>query len=47
MDTVTYLVNELLLWIAEFLERLNAFLAEVLGPHWWLGTPLEAFVPKR
>jgi len=47
MDTVTYLVNELLLWIAEFLERLNAFLAEALGPKWWLGTPLEKFAPKR
>jgi hypothetical protein len=47
MDTVIYLVNQLLLWIPELLERLDAFLGEALGPKWWLDTPLEGLVPKR
>jgi hypothetical protein len=47
VDTVVYLINRGILWIAEALEWLDAFLREKLGPKWWIGTWLEQFAPKR
>ena len=46
-DTVVYLIRTSLLWIAEMLESLSAFLVEKMGAKWWIGTPLEQFAPKR
>jgi hypothetical protein len=40
-------MNELLIWIVEFLEAVDEFLGERLGPNWWVGTKLERFAPKR
>jgi len=39
-------MNELLIWIAKFLESVDEFLRERLGPDWWIGTNLEKFAPK-
>jgi hypothetical protein len=47
VDTVVYLIKKGVLWIAEALEWLNAYLLEQLGPQWWVGTALEQFAPKR
>lgn len=47
VDTVVYLLKKLLLPHAEFCEILDIFLAEKLGPSWWVNTPLEDFAPKR
>jgi hypothetical protein len=47
IDTVIYLIKTGVLWVAELLERLNAFLVDRLGPKWWIGSPLEQFTPKR
>ena len=46
VDTVLHLIEKGLLWAAELLESLNAFLVEKFGPKWWIGTPLERFAPK-
>jgi hypothetical protein len=46
-DTVVYLIERLLLWIAIMLEALNAFLLKKLGPTWWLKTELNQFAPER
>lgn len=43
--TVIYLVERVLLWIAEMLEGLNELLLERWGPKWWLNTPLRIFTP--
>jgi hypothetical protein len=45
-DTNTYLGDTFLLPNAAFLEELDEYLAERLGPRWWVGTPLEKFAPK-
>lgn len=46
-DILVYLIKELLLWIADMLEALNALLVEKHGPKWWHNTELEKFAPKR
>jgi hypothetical protein len=46
IDTVLHLVEKGLHWIADMLEKADAFLKDKLGPQWWLGTPLEEFMPK-
>ncbi len=45
IDTVSYLLRNLL-WVAEMLEALDAFLVKKLGPRWWINTDLERFAPK-
>ncbi|MCH7688322.1 MAG: hypothetical protein IH899_16850 [Planctomycetes bacterium] len=45
VDYMIYLAKKFLLWGAEMLEALDQYLAERLGPKWWLGTPLESFAP--
>jgi len=47
IDSVIYLIEKLLFWIAEMLELLDKILAEKLGPKWWIGTELERFKTKR
>ena len=47
VDTIFYLINELLLLIPEMLETLDAFLVDKLGRKWWVGTELEPFAAKR
>ena len=46
IDTVCYLCESLLEWIAEMVERLSEYLIERNGPEWWIGTPLEQFARK-
>jgi hypothetical protein len=46
IDTVCYLIDSLLRWIAEMLEYLSAVLVERLGQQWWLDTPLARFARK-
>jgi hypothetical protein len=46
-DTLLYLAEQLLLWVAELLEGLNSYLTEKYGPSWWLNTAIEQFVQKR
>jgi hypothetical protein len=40
-DTIVYLIEQGLAWIAEMLECLNAWLCEQLGAQWWIGSPIE------
>jgi hypothetical protein len=47
IDTVVYLMEQLLLWVAELLVALNTHLTEKLGPNWWANTKIETFVRKR
>jgi len=47
IDTALYLVEKMLLWLAEMLESLDMYLVDKLGPKWWVKTPLEQFAPKR
>jgi len=47
IDTFLYLIEEGLLWIAEMLERIDAFQVKRLGPRWWLRTEIEQFAPKK
>lgn len=35
IDTITYLLENLLAWIPPFLETVDAFLVDLFGPHWW------------
>jgi hypothetical protein len=42
-DTIVYLVEKLLLWIAEMLEILNVILVQKSGPKWWEKTEVEKF----
>jgi hypothetical protein len=44
INTVIYLMEKVLLWIAEMLERLDEYLSGQCGPQWWLNTELKAFV---
>lgn len=41
-----HLIEKGLLWVADMLEGLDAFLVEKLGPNWWEGTELEKFKPE-
>lgn len=40
IDTARYLIDALLIGIAEFLERLSRWLWNRLGPNWWQGACL-------
>jgi hypothetical protein len=45
-ETVCYLIDRLLRWIAEMLELLSAVLIERLGANWWFGSPIAQFARK-
>jgi hypothetical protein len=46
IDTVLYLIERGLLWVADMLERADAWATAKLGPKYWVGTPLESFCSK-
>ena len=46
IDTVLYLIESGLLWVAEMLENLDDFLIRKLGPQWWINSEIELFAPK-
>ena len=46
-DTVLYLLDELVIWIADMLERLDAHLQQKLGPKWWKRTEIADCPPKQ
>jgi hypothetical protein len=46
-DVIVYLIRELLLWVAEMLELLDAFLLRQSGPAWWLDTEVEQFAGRN
>ena len=46
IDTVVYLIEKGLSWVAELLEKLDEWATAKLGPKYWVGTPLEPFAPK-
>lgn len=45
-DTVLYLIEKLLLWIADLLEKLDAYLTHKWEPKWWVSTELKQFEPE-
>jgi hypothetical protein len=45
VDTLVYLAEQLLLWIAEMLELLDTFLEQKQGQGWWKRTNLGSFDP--
>ena len=45
-DTIVYLMEQFLLWVAEMLERLSAHLEERWGSQWWIETNLQDFSLK-
>jgi hypothetical protein len=47
IDQILYLAEKGLLWVADVLEKLDDWLKSKFGPNYWLGTPLETFVPKK
>jgi hypothetical protein len=46
VDTIAYLMEQLLLWIAEMLELLDTLLEQKLGQGWWKRTKLRRFEPN-
>lgn len=44
-DTLIYLVQKLLLWIPEMLEKLDNFLVDTHGRKYWLNTDFGRFAP--
>jgi hypothetical protein len=47
IDTIVYLIERGLLWIADMLEKLDEFQVKKLGPQWWVNTEIEQFAPKK
>ena len=46
-DTIVYVVESVVLWIAHMLEMAHDYLTERLGPQWWVNTPIEPFSRER
>ena len=47
IDTIIYLIEKGLLWLADMLEKLDQVLAKKLGAQWWENTEIEQFAPKK
>ncbi len=47
IDTVLYLIEQGLIWIADMLEKLDQVLLKELGSQWWRGTEVEQFAPRK
>jgi hypothetical protein len=47
VDTLLYLIEKGLLWVADMLEKLDEFLTMKLGSQWWANTGIEQFSPKK
>jgi hypothetical protein len=45
IDTIVYLVEKGLSWVAELLEKLDEWATAMHGPKYWVGSPLEPFAP--
>jgi hypothetical protein len=45
-DTMLYLADRFLDWIADLLETLDSYLQERLGLGWWRNTPVADAVPE-
>jgi hypothetical protein len=45
-DIVVHLIKKFLLWIAEMLEKADAYMVEKFGEKWWIKTPLAQFDTK-
>jgi len=43
-DTIIYLIDRLLLWGAEFVEKLDDFLIAQFGPKWWTSAVFLEFM---
>jgi hypothetical protein len=46
VDTVIHLMKKLLLWIAEMLEKADAYMVSKFGEKWWVKTPMSQFDVK-
>jgi hypothetical protein len=46
VDSILYLMEKGLIWIAEMLEKLDELLMKKLGPQWWLNSEIEQYAPK-
>ncbi len=46
VDSVVYLIEHSILWIAEMLEMLERVLRAERGPGWWKTTEVERYAPK-
>ena len=47
IDTIHYLIEQGLLWLADMLEKLDEIQVKKLGPKWWTNTEIEQFAPKK
>jgi hypothetical protein len=47
IDTVKYLIETGLRWVAEMLAKLDEWATGKFGPKYWVGTPLEEFGPGK
>jgi|SRR5579872_3060019 len=47
IDTVLYLIEEGLLWLADMLESMDQVLLEKLGPKWWANSEIGRFAPTK
>jgi hypothetical protein len=47
IDTIVYLIEKGLLWLADMLEKLDELQVKKLGPKWWVNTEIEQFAPKK
>jgi hypothetical protein len=47
IDTIHYLIEKGLLWLADMLEKLDEIQVKKLGPKWWMNTEIELFAPKK
>jgi hypothetical protein len=45
VDTVLYLIQKGLRWVADMLESLDALLVKEWGSRWWVGTGIEQIRP--
>jgi len=45
IDTFLYLIEKGLLWVADMLEKLDAWATAKFGSKYWVGTPVEPFAP--
>lgn len=47
IDTILYLIEKGLPWLADMLEKSDEVLLKKLEPRWWTNTEIEQFAPKK
>lgn len=47
VDTVVHLIEKGLHWVADMLEKLDAWLVQEMGETWWVGSPIAQFAPRK